>query len=101
MLVRGYNCMYVDSYGGAPLDEVKQYCLRNKLKLGYSDFIIQSMTSTNCGLCALGCIKYCNNTTKQTLYDKCNEYINLFDNDTKLNDGILRKYLAHNDILVK
>lgn len=96
LLVRNNKAFYFDSFGAYPIDEVINFCKTNNLKLGFNNFIIQNIKSTNCGLFCLALIRYVGKSNN--LYEKSNEYINLFENSTCENDKILMKYLKNCNI---
>jgi hypothetical protein len=91
LCIRGKEAYYQDSFGCYPLPEVVDYCKQHNLKLGYNSYIVQDIKSTNCGIYCVAMLKYVGVSGK--LYDKANEFINLFEDDTKLNDNILRQYM--------
>lgn len=98
LLIRNNNALYFDSFGCVPLPEVTQYCKLHKLKLGYNNYIIQNIASSNCGIYCLALILYIGQS--KNLYDKANDYINMYEDDTKENDHILLTYLKHNGIKI-
>ena len=81
------NSYYFDSYGFVPPLEVEKK-IRPYI---YNDADIQDFNSEACGYYALAFIKF--------LYDKSNkevafrQFLQLFRNNTKENDDILKKYL--------
>ena len=81
------NSYYFDSYGFVPPLEVEKK-IRPYI---YNDAEIQDFNSEACGYYALAFIKF--------LYDKSNkevafrQFLQLFRNNTKENDDILKKYL--------
>lgn len=89
---------YCDSFAGEAPNEVYTFCRKNKLKLAINTYIIQHLESTNCGYFCVGLIYYLNlnkgfeNAVK--FINECNNFINLFDDDAKLNDVILYNYLT-------
>ena len=91
LLIRNKNAFYCDSFGQYPLQEVITYCKANGLKLGFNSYIIQNMQSTACGIYTIALIRYVG--VSGDLYNKCNDYINLFDENTKENEKILFDYV--------
>ncbi len=81
------KCCYFDSYGFVPPLEVEQ-----KIKpYIYNDADIQDFNSEACGYYALAFIKFLHDkTNKETAFK---EFLNLFKNNKKENDDILKKYL--------
>lgn len=83
------NYIYCDSYGVSPDKNILQFCKKN---LGCNTFIIQNINSTNCGLFCVSFLYYMN-TNKGDIYEIANDYVNLFEPNTILNDKILSSYL--------
>ncbi len=91
----GEQVMYFDSYGVGPPNEISYFL---KLKYGkflYNNYIIQHLDSTNCGFFCLGLALYVkeNQSSSPNLLMICNDYINMFEDNAKTNDIILRTYL--------
>ena len=91
----GEQVMYFDSYGVGPPNEISYFL---KLKYGkflYNNYIIQHLDSTNCGFYCLGLALYVKDkqTSNPNLLMTCNDYINMFEDNAKTNDTILRTYL--------
>lgn len=91
---------YFDSFGAQPPQEFITYCKKFKLKLCCNTYIIQNINSSNCGYYCLGLIVYLHknnafNTSKKFI-SEANDFINLFEDNTKLNDKILFDYLKNN-----
>jgi hypothetical protein len=78
---------YFDSYGFVPPLEVEQ-----KIKpYIYNDADIQDFNSEACGYYALAFIKFLHDKTNKEVAFK--EFLNLFKNNKKENDNILKNYL--------
>ena len=90
LIMKGNNCLYFDSFGMIPCKEIIRYCKGKRL--GYSAYIIQDIDSTQCGLFCIALLHFIQ-TNKGDFYELYNDFINLFVNNTKLNDKILFKYL--------
>ena len=70
--------------------EIRSF-IRNQ-KYGFNNWIIQDyLTSTLCGFYCLGLLLYLQNSPTG-LFESMNDYVNLFVDDTKKNDGILRQF---------
>ena len=103
MCVRGKEAFYFDSYGAKCDKYVLDYCKRHNLKLGINTYIIQDLDSVECGLFCFAYILYLhkekipNKITrefpKSRLYELSNNFINMFEHDTRLNDNILFDYI--------
>jgi hypothetical protein len=90
LLKRGNIYFYFDSFGAKPPIEVKQYC---KTKLAYNSYIIQNLNSEACGLYCFALLHYVKNN-KGNLLEVVNDFINMFEDDTRRNDQILQLYLS-------
>lgn len=89
------DVMYFDSYGVVPPNEISYFMRRKYGKFSYNNYIVQHLDSTNCGFFCLGLALYVKEHQRNNanmLY-LCNEYINMFGDDAKKNDVILRNYL--------
>jgi len=94
-LVRRNNkFFYFDSFGVSPPEIVRKYCKKN---LACNTYICQNLNSQMCGWFCFGLIYYITNN-KGDFYDMCNDYVNLFEDDTKKNDKILKEYFKLNNI---
>jgi len=87
---RSDKYMYFNSFGVDPPLIIQQYCEKN---LGVNKYICQNINTDVCGFYCIAFINYINNTKK--VYDVSNEFINLFESDTKKNKAILNKYIKH------
>lgn len=81
------NSCYFDSYGFVPPLEVEQK-IRPYI---YNDADIQDFNSEACGYYALAFIKFLHDKTNKEIAFK--EFLNLFKNNKKENDNILKNYL--------
>ena len=91
IIVKNKQKIYGDSFACVPSLEVANFLNNNFM---YNEKIIQSLTSNNCGLFALGLIIYCN-MHKGDLYKSANEYYNLFNPvNLKQNDNIIKTLFA-------
>jgi len=97
-LKRGNDTLFFDPFGGiTPLD-VLQYS--KGYTKGYNAYIIQDLSSDRCGSYCFGLLHYLTNN-KGKLYTVANEFINMFEHDTKGNDKILRTYFEDNNMILK
>ena len=100
------ECLYFDSFGCVPPEEVSKFI---RGKYGFNNWIIQDLSSHNCGFFCLGLLNHIkNDISNGSIYDKANNYINLFKSNTKLNDTLLKQYFStflkpykNCDILIK
>jgi hypothetical protein len=90
LIVQGKNIAWFDSFGANMPLEIRSF-IRNQ-KYGFNNWIIQDyLTSTLCGFYCLGLLLYLQNSPTG-LFESMNDYVNLFVDDTKKNDGILRQF---------
>lgn len=89
LLKRDNNFFYFDSFGSQPPNIIKRYC---KVNLGYNSYICQNLNTEVCGYYCIALIHYIDNH-KGDLYDIANEFINIFESNTKFNKDILFKYI--------
>jgi len=89
------QAMYFDSYGVVPPNEISYFLKLKYDKYMYNNYIIQDLNSTNCGFYCLGLALYVkeNQATNPNLMQTCNEYINMFGDNARTNDVILRDFL--------
>ena len=107
------KCFYFDSFGEPAPIEIEAFikkfyqtgqpgkadCLGQRPSYAYNNFEIQNLTSDLCGYYCIGLYKYlANDKLNENLYKDCNSYINLFQQNTKLNGNILKNYLSSLDI---
>ena len=89
LIVKGSQIAWFDSFGAnAPL-EVQEFI--HHRKYGFNNWIIQDLTSSLCGFYCLGLLLNQN----MDLFVSMNDYVNLFVDNTKKNDGLLRKFFRH------
>jgi hypothetical protein len=82
--------IYFDPFGFPPPRQVKQYI---KKKIGVSTRQIQNTTATTCGYYCLACDHYLTHNREKDVYERFDDFLNLFKVDTSKNDGILKDYL--------
>lgn len=92
---RNNNVIYNDSYGAKPQLEFINYCYKNEYHLAFNNFTIQSLESKNCGQFATSFIHYLNQSTRD-LFELSDEFINMFESNTKFNNDILKRYMINN-----
>ena len=92
-IVKGKNAFYFDSFGAQPDNYVTQYCRKNGLQLGYNNYIIQDLNSTQCEIFCIALLKYITTNKSIHLYEACDDFINIFNHNTKHNDKILQCFM--------
>lgn len=82
------HCVYFDSYGANPVQEVISACRRLRYDLSYSNGIYQSFQSQNCGFFAL---LFLLQMSKGISF---NTFRKLFSTDESKNDVIIKRILS-------
>lgn len=83
--------IFFDPFGFAPPRQVKQYI--GKKKIGISTRPIQDIGSTTCGYYCLACDHYLTHNREKDIFERFDDFLNLWKVDTKKNDEILKDYL--------
>jgi hypothetical protein len=92
LIVNGNQIGWFDSFGANMPLEVKQF-IHHK-KYGFNNWIIQDyLTSTLCGMYCIGLLLYMKRFPL-SLFDNMNNFVNLFVDDTRKNDGLLRQFFG-------
>jgi len=88
--------LYWDSFGVFPPEEVKKFL--HPLKIMFNDRQIQDINSECCGhYCeALAYFMKYDTDPKKTFEENYNRFIEMFSDDPKKNDKILKEYLKKN-----
>ncbi len=86
------NCFYMDSFGAPPTKNVTMRLKEKYNKIYMNNVIIQDLDSEMCGWFCMGLIMYVHKHPYLDLIKACDEYINMFDDDTDRNNAILKKY---------
>ena len=83
--------IYFDPFGFAPPREVKRYI---KKKIAVSTSHIQDIGSMTCGYYCLACDHYMTHKKQdRDIYERFDDFLNLWKVDSKKNDEILKDYL--------
>jgi hypothetical protein len=92
VLVYGDAVFHFDSFGATYSDDVSDFIANKKYK-AFNQHIIQDLDSSLCGWYCLFLIYYVQNKKdkKMTFFQKCNDYVNLFNDDSRKNSPILRQ----------
>jgi hypothetical protein len=91
VILNKYECFYFDSFGGTPPNCIHKKLIKKYKEIHYNCFIIQNLHSNMCGYYCLGLIFTCD---LNNLIQSCDNYINIFNDDTKMNNNILVKLLS-------
>lgn len=95
LIKRGVHYVYFDSFGAIPDTYVIRY--KGKYKLAYSNFIVQDMESDRCGIFCVAFLHYIQ-TNKGNIHAIYNDFVNLFEHNTRNNDDILKEYIRINKL---
>jgi hypothetical protein len=88
--------IFFDPFGFAPPRQVKQYI---KKKMAVSHRHIQDTNSTMCGYYCLMCDCFMTHQKpERDIYERFDDFLNLFKVDTKKNDQIVKDYLRDKGI---
>ena len=91
--VLGNQACYFDSFGCVPPPIVSAFVKRRRgCKMVYNRFIIQDLKSERCGLFALACLLYLATHKNDDLFFNYNNFINGFDENTLINDMVLKSF---------
>lgn len=95
-ITRAPTCMLVfDSFGAIPPMEILRYCKSTALPTMYSNFIIQDINSRACGQYCIAFLHNMQNTLGEP-HTRFNDFVNMFDDNAKLNERILKSYYKQN-----
>ena len=95
LVVEGSNAFFFDSFGAYPSTEIVNYVKQRKgLRLAMNNSMIQNINSENCGYYCISLFLYLKHS-KGSLFDLAERYTEIFNNDTMMNDAILRKIFKH------
>jgi hypothetical protein len=86
------ECFYFDSFGAPPTKNVHIRLRERYGKIYMNNKIIQDLNSDMCGLYCLGLIVYVHRHQHISLLTACDQYLNMFDDDTEKNNSILKEY---------
>jgi len=86
---------YFDAFGIMPPQNEIDLFKENHDKLSYNDLDIQDINSILCGYYCIGFFLYIQHNYNKSisLDDCCESYIEMFSQNTKLNDNILKKFI--------
>ena len=86
------TCYFGDSYGSTPPTLIYTFLKKYYKKIYFNNQIFQDYDSVLCGYYAIGILYYMDSHKSNDILMKANEFINMFQENTKLNDNILIKY---------
>jgi hypothetical protein len=95
MIFPNKDCIYFDAFGLPPPEQVKTFIGK---RLAISNRPIQDIKSTTCGYWCLACAHYMSHQRRKDVYERYDDFLNIFKVDTKKNDEILLHYLKLNGL---
>jgi hypothetical protein len=100
VIIENNNVFVFDSFGAPCSNDVADF-IRGKKHISYNQYIIQDLNSSLCGWYCLFMIYFVQEAGKsKPFYERCNNFINLFHDDTTKNGEILRR-LFHSNLPLK
>jgi hypothetical protein len=90
--------LYFDSFGVYPPEDVKKFI--KPMKIMFSERQIQDLKSDMCGYYCSALAYYLKHDTnpKKSLEDNFYDFLDMFSDNTKKNDKILKEYLTKNSV---
>ena len=89
--IKNKDCVYFDSYGYLPPEEIISFCKRIKgSRLSYNTKQIQDLSAITCGF-FIAFLIFLHIDSSQNLYKKSSNFSDLFSLDTKVNNGKLQR----------
>jgi hypothetical protein len=88
------RCCYFDSFGAPSPNEIDRFIKTRYMTYGINNWIIQDPKSENCGFFVLAFAIWMTHLYKGDIYRGANEFVNLFVEDTKENDRILKSFFT-------
>lgn len=92
LLVRNDEKAYIDSFGCVPSMQVTAFLHKSPSKYMWNNKIIQNLASVQCGLFSLGAMIYAHHHRNMPLHECVDDYCDLFSDDTKKNDKIIKSF---------
>jgi hypothetical protein len=93
LICQDRKCFYFDSFGAPPTHHVHIRLKQKYNKIYMNNLIIQDLKSNMCGWFCIALLLYVHLHPKTELLTACNQFINMFDDNTTRNNILLKKYL--------
>ena len=91
--IKNKECVYFDSYGYLPPEEIITFCKRIKEShLSYNTKQIQDLSAITCGFFSIAFLIFLKIDSSLPLYKRSSNFSNLFDINTKVNNGKLKRF---------
>ena len=96
LVLQGKEALFMDSFGAYPSKAVVKFIKnRRGVKIGYNNWIIQSIDSDFCGYFCIALLIYLNNNPGNILRTG-NDFINGFNDSSNTNDAVLKSFYSQN-----
>ena len=90
--IKGKEAFYADSFGAPMPVEIIAFAKQRKgITIGYSNVILQNISSENCGYFATAILVYLERNKTKPMFDVARQYMRQFKTDSKQNDDVLRR----------
>ena len=89
LVVHDKKAMFYDPYGAPPSIEIRDFVKQRKnTRLGFNNWVVQDLKSENCGYFVLSFLVFLksNQVGASNIYYIANQYVNIFEDNTKNND---------------
>ncbi len=86
VICRTQECFYFDSFGAPPTQNVHQRLKTKYHKIYMNNSIIQDLESEMCGWFCIGLILHVHKNSHMPFIKACDQYLDMFDDDTKRNN---------------
>ena len=91
--IKNKECVYFDSYGFLPPEEIITFCKRIKgSRLSYNTKQIQDLSAITCGFFSIAFLLFLQIDSSLPLYKRSSNFSNLFSLDTKVNNEKLQRF---------
>jgi hypothetical protein len=93
LICQNKKCFYFDSFGAPPTQAVHLRLKQRYTNIYMNNSIIQDLKSNMCGWFCIGLLLYVFTHPKLDLLTACDQFLNMFDDNTERNNAILKNYL--------
>lgn len=91
LIVKNKQAFFLDSFGAYPSKEIQDYIKKKRgCKFAFNNKIIQDLKSDFCGYFCISLLLHYKQH-KGNFFDTAEGFTNIFDDNTKLNDNILKQ----------
>jgi hypothetical protein len=93
LICQNKKCFYFDSFGAPPTNNVHLRLKQRYNKIYMNNSIIQDLKSNMCGWFCIGLLLHVFLHPNVELIKACDQFLNMFDDNTERNNTILKNYL--------